>query len=771
MQSIIERITTTKSANNLMSDVMLAVPRITCGLALCFEFGSSKFGMPWSVSDSLPLFHASEWFAEDIDKFGGIFSLAPGFFAWMAAASETIGGLFLLLGLQTRIASFLIMCTMLVAIFFQKWNDGLWAMLPAMGFLWVSLYALINGSGRFGLDFVLHKYLKTKRTLKTPLKTLNKISSMFFILAFTSLMSMYSIAQEKVIRFEVDMSKEEVVSSVQLFGTEAPLSANEGYPLSDPNGDGIYEAEVRFETENKYVRVKFSNGIQRELQGYDSRVVWFEDDKVNKRFIFNEHEYYSKEQIAGITYDEQEIIEDVAVLKKIVQYIHPAIYTFRDSISLQVDFQALEKKMLASPDLVSCYKAISQCVAQIKCSHTFTNPWNQNLRIKKAIFYQPDKVPFTFQRIGKRLFIDKNVSENKMLKKGLEIKRINGVLVDTILTRLTSYVTSDGNNYEKRLDRLSLTGNEKYSFFDIFYALEFGSATSFELELFDLETNQVLTTEVKPITITDRKRKLSRLYENIEVSLRDGWKFEVLNENTATLSIKSFAVQRNEFDWKQFIDDALSEINQRSIKNLIIDLRDNEGGQGEVGEYIVQYVIQRPFEAPAMIGSSRYMIIPEDIKQYIGTWAKFPYDLTKAIDHSENGRHYFKDKYVVKQKTYKPKRNGFKGNVYLMINSTNSSATHILASYAKRIPEITLVGQATGGNQMGTNGAFMFFLNLPNTGIVVDIPIMNMVIDPQGGMIIDGGVQPDITVEKTAEDMLSGFDREINTVLEMIDKQ
>jgi putative oxidoreductase len=46
---------------------------------------------------------------------------------------------------------------MLVAIFFQKWGGEVWEMLPAMGFLWISLYAVVMGSGRFGLDHLIAK--------------------------------------------------------------------------------------------------------------------------------------------------------------------------------------------------------------------------------------------------------------------------------------------------------------------------------------------------------------------------------------------------------------------------------------------------------------------------------------------------------------------------------------------------------------------------------------------------------------------------------------
>ncbi|TBN06642.1 DoxX family protein [Hyunsoonleella flava] len=142
------------------ADLVFAIIRFVCGMLLALDFGASKFGMPWTPDDrNLNLFEVSAWFPEDVASYGGIFAMAPTFFAWMGAFSEAVGGLLLAFGLKTRIASFLIMCTMLVAIFMQKWNQGTWGMLPAMGFLWVSTYNFYLGSGRFGLDHLVSKLL------------------------------------------------------------------------------------------------------------------------------------------------------------------------------------------------------------------------------------------------------------------------------------------------------------------------------------------------------------------------------------------------------------------------------------------------------------------------------------------------------------------------------------------------------------------------------------------------------------------------------------
>lgn len=144
---------------NWFAEILQAIPRVLGGLLLTLEFGSSKFGVPWSNSEQpLGFFEVAAWFPEDVAAFGAPFSWAPHFLAWMAAFAETVGAVFLSLGLFTRFWAFLLVATMLTAIFLQKWPNVLeygssWPALPAAGFLWISFNALIFGSGRTGLDY------------------------------------------------------------------------------------------------------------------------------------------------------------------------------------------------------------------------------------------------------------------------------------------------------------------------------------------------------------------------------------------------------------------------------------------------------------------------------------------------------------------------------------------------------------------------------------------------------------------------------------------
>ncbi len=161
MKSILQIIIQPVLQKHWIADLFFAAIRFICGMLLAIDFGASKFGMPWSPAEkNLSFLEVVDWFPEDVAAFGGIFAVAPTFFAWMGAFSEAVGGLFLAIGFKTRVFSFLIGCTMLVAIFFQKWGQGTWGMLPAFGFLWVSVYHCYLGSGRFGLDYLIHRYLK-----------------------------------------------------------------------------------------------------------------------------------------------------------------------------------------------------------------------------------------------------------------------------------------------------------------------------------------------------------------------------------------------------------------------------------------------------------------------------------------------------------------------------------------------------------------------------------------------------------------------------------
>jgi putative oxidoreductase len=150
---------------SLWQDILLSIPRIIYGYLLTVEFGAPKFGMPWSPEDkNLDLFEVVFWFPSDVAALGGVFAIFPSILAWMAGFSEAVGGLAWILGFQTRIFSFLIFVTMTVAAVCQQMQDGMWNMMPAIGFIWISIFYMVIGSGRLGIDhWVSERFFNLKK--------------------------------------------------------------------------------------------------------------------------------------------------------------------------------------------------------------------------------------------------------------------------------------------------------------------------------------------------------------------------------------------------------------------------------------------------------------------------------------------------------------------------------------------------------------------------------------------------------------------------------
>ena len=125
--------------------------RFFVGLALCtvFEKLLPNYGM-WGPQN---------WFIQDVAKMGFPF---PVLFAWIAVLTEFIGGLLLMLGLFTRPAALMnALLTFVAAFIFHKGDIGQSGML-AFFFMIMCISILLNGAGKYSLDYLIHKKMKNK---------------------------------------------------------------------------------------------------------------------------------------------------------------------------------------------------------------------------------------------------------------------------------------------------------------------------------------------------------------------------------------------------------------------------------------------------------------------------------------------------------------------------------------------------------------------------------------------------------------------------------
>ena len=410
--------------------------------------------------------------------------------------------------------------------------------------------------------------------------------------------------------------------------------------------------------------------------------------------------------------------------------------------------------------LQDAYLAFSKFVANIRCGHTIVNPWNQQDIIKQHIFDTADKLPFTFQLIDRRMIVTKNVSDNELLSAGTEILSINGHAMSSILDSLLAVTPADGSNNGKRLNKLQLSGTIKHEYFDIYFPLFFPvDAGAFTLEI--MKKGEKETVSADAITTAERKEKLNTQFGLVADSYDALWEFNFPSENTSYLKMGTFVTWQMEMDWKAFLQDAFTEIRARNAEHLIIDIRGNEGGSGDVMDFLQKHLSTKPITLKASRDVVRYQKVSDKNRPYLGTWDDKIFDITWRVVEEKDG--FYKSRFDKgEDKVMQPGDNPFSGNLYLLVDAANSSATFHLAKVFKDNKLGTIVGEETGGNLKGTNGGMMFFLNLPNSKIEVDVPVYGYYPTSEQP---DRGLIPDVEVKQTVADLAAGRDTVLAYVL------
>jgi putative oxidoreductase len=125
-------------------------PAANAGLALLRIFT----GVSIAVAHGIGKIPPSEGL---ITRSGELGFPVPVVFAWAAALSEFLGGIFLALGLFTRLAGFFIAFTMLVAILGVHAADPYQKKELAFMYFFIALAFMIKGSGDWSVDSFLRK--------------------------------------------------------------------------------------------------------------------------------------------------------------------------------------------------------------------------------------------------------------------------------------------------------------------------------------------------------------------------------------------------------------------------------------------------------------------------------------------------------------------------------------------------------------------------------------------------------------------------------------
>jgi Peptidase family S41 len=460
------------------------------------------------------------------------------------------------------------------------------------------------------------------------------------------------------------------------------------------------------------------------------------------------------------TFSYKELVEDFQILKN--GFIETKVglwynsYAEFDSLC-NVQMSKIKNKMTA----LEFYQIIAPMVAFTKEGHCFVRNSDETTSYLKQ---NAKYFPFLVKILDKKVYLANDYENFKT--KGLELTKINGNLIEVVLSKFLSIEPSDGYNTTSKYKWIENSFSRYYaSFFE-------QSPQNFTIELINPRTNEksilnnITSLNFKNWGVESKKNKAT--IPNYNFKEAANFKLDSINKiailTVNDMGLNSYKGGRKEF--KNFLEKSFHSITANKIQDLIIDIRKNEGGEQGMEDHLLSYLIDTTYKKYS------YVEVPA-----------FAYSFTKYTDYKNDPHNLNRElrewfyqttdgRYIDIEGEYKgdkPKENYFKGNVYILIGGLTFSGGSEFAALAKNHTKAKFIGEETGGGYYGnTSGKFLLF-TLPNTNITGRIPLQKFIVYTKNNSIPFGhGLMPDYFVSPTIENFLKGVDEEMDFTKKLI---
>ena len=448
-----------------------------------------------------------------------------------------------------------------------------------------------------------------------------------------------------------------------------------------------------------------------------------------------------------------ELLEDFDLFILALEQAHGRLHKFypintyrnqTDSINSLIDKPMTELEF---------FNLICPVISSIKCGHTRISLSESTI---KYLNNQKVFIPLRLTFINGKAYVLNSIDE-ELIEKGVEVLSINNRKIDEIISEIFAKINSDGGITTAKFKKL----DEK---FHEFYCYYIEQAEKFTIQYISDNKGKPKTTTVYAITNINWWNKLNvannRSNELLKLTMVD-------KSDIAILTIIKFVSQEiNSFygSFGNFLDSAFTEIQNRNIKHLIIDLRGNGGG--DIAHELFAYLVDKPVKYCKIINTpnTRYSFLEHTDKGvffnaiHVNLWSKHRNsEGLYELPGSDNMIMY-------------PNNLVFRDRLYILTDGNTFSGAASLGAILNDLNRATFFGEETGGCIYGSNAYDYINLTLPNTQLNVTIPIRNGINNISVVNNLNQGVIPDFEMHNSIFDILNNKDSEMEFVFDYIKK-
>lgn len=434
--------------------------------------------------------------------------------------------------------------------------------------------------------------------------------------------------------------------------------------------------------------------------------------------------------------------EDLAILKRNLEALHAGLYVYVSKNELDRWFERTSLALKDSMNPVEFSRTVAPLNSTIKNGHTKVHyPKFGNHR---KIF--PLQV-YTYKGI---FHVKGSFSKQYEPLTGQRIVSIDGIPMAKVVETLLPFVTRDGNNRSLPIEDLS-------AYFGLEHSLFYGSKDRYEIVLQNEGKQEKVKVSGVPLDAqVVQYYSALETAEAVNVTIKDG---------VGVLKFPTFDTkQLKKQDYKKRLNTFFSRLAEERVKHLIVDIRNNGGGEPVPTQELISYLYDQEFVMYKEVHTITRKI--KDKKYYKKQGVGWLNLLSWTRVKKEKDRYY-----SVRNKegldTYAPKKNAFQGQLYILTNGNSFSAAGEFASFMRYHTGAIFIGEEVGGNKFQATAGVSYTLTLPHSQQKFSIPLvvykMNVEAENDGH-----GVKPDHWVRNTIKDELEGKDRVMEYAIDLV---